>query len=51
MGPDLHTALEWEAGLWDLPAGLQSWDFASNRSPVIAGRCFYGLLGSCSLAL
>lgn len=51
VGADLHVGGRRQAGLCDLPAGLQSWDFASNRSPVIQARCFHGLLGSCSLAL
>lgn len=35
VGADLHAGGEQEGGLWDLPAGLQSWDFASSCSPVI----------------
>lgn len=42
---------EQKAGLRDLPTGLQSWDFASNCSPMIPEQCFYGLFGGCSLPL
>lgn len=31
-----------------MPVGLQSWDFISNPSPRIAGRC---LLDGCTLTL